>query len=703
MPYTAIFCAANPDDDLGYLRQEFQDIASHFGNIAATGIVHPVINSNAKDTAVANAFLSTADIRIFHFSGHADQGLLWDDGKLDQLNILPTIIGNAAHLKLVFLNGCGTHDLVAKFLNNGASLVIATKTSVFDHIAYKFSSAFYDCLCNKNLSIINAYNAARLRVEEEVKGKLRELAGTDAIDKNSKEYARALKVFIENSEVRRIVKREAPLNLEFAWGVYTREDIQERLRADYESWTVKDPAPIVPIDHREPSFDFIKRLGNSINKLKIGLDVSDPHQELFSRISDTSRLTTAWGANATTDLINNLYRALLIPMKEPFRNLVNFSRDNRNRFGRLDIPLYRELLSLQLNLYDSFVRTAVIVMLSDFMESTIVVGFSENEELKGIYNEAIQANPDLFEMIRQTIDGSNKISKVDFAINVMRGVVSFLKCARQIVKRYCSETEKSDLKKKYEQYLLCFQQFINEYNGNAEGSSLDMAISNSIQEVLITIRNKLYDGSIDNAEAELLRCYCDRAETCLIKLFEDHSYLFIYEIITIGKVEAIKRRDRKVRLVNHEVLTLEGILTPPFEIEYGGEFTENYSVLLVSHRSHIIKYLSLSPFMMNVGPFFEEEISNYFYFNSRNGNVIEYDTIDYNDKSEDSSSTIQISLDSSPAIVDEYDDQTFLTISKEVIELDKKSNDLIVRARRRFAGIRDQFNKLQEQVLSLID
>ncbi len=166
MPYYGILTAANPKGDLEFVNQEFQKLHEYFDPIH--DIVDTIINGNATEAAIFETFLSRSDIRIFHFSGHAGSGNILMDNKVHaDGNILAAMTRYAKHLKLVFLNGCATYDLVDKFLYYGASVVIATKAPVFDKIACDFSTWFYEALCGPDKkSIGDAFDKAR----KEVKG-----------------------------------------------------------------------------------------------------------------------------------------------------------------------------------------------------------------------------------------------------------------------------------------------------------------------------------------------------------------------------------------------------------------------------------------------------------------------------------------------------------------------------------------------------
>lgn len=96
-------------------------------------------------------------ILIFHFSGHADSGrLIFKDGASNAKG-LAGLLGEAQNLKLVFLNGCATHDQVKLLFDNNVKIVIATRGKVNDGIAHEFAETFYKALSDTDYTIKRAF------------------------------------------------------------------------------------------------------------------------------------------------------------------------------------------------------------------------------------------------------------------------------------------------------------------------------------------------------------------------------------------------------------------------------------------------------------------------------------------------------------------------------------------------------------------
>lgn len=116
---------------------------------------------SAKGDKVAKDILRYKEnIVIFHFSGHADSGRLFFRDGVSNPRGIAGLLSAAANLKLVFLNGCATHDQVKLLFDNNIKIVIATKGKVNDGIAKELSHTFYLALSNRDYTIGSAFKYA---------------------------------------------------------------------------------------------------------------------------------------------------------------------------------------------------------------------------------------------------------------------------------------------------------------------------------------------------------------------------------------------------------------------------------------------------------------------------------------------------------------------------------------------------------------
>lgn len=157
----------DPDNPyLQYLQEEYRIIAEAWEAYQKTGS-EKNINVLFPARGSADAAQIDNDIRnfkhrivIFHFSGHAGSGkLLFSDGSA-QAKGLAGLLGEAPNLKIVFLNGCATHDQVKLLFEKNIKAVIATKGKVNDGIAKEFSANFYAAVSTTDYTIKEAFEHA---------------------------------------------------------------------------------------------------------------------------------------------------------------------------------------------------------------------------------------------------------------------------------------------------------------------------------------------------------------------------------------------------------------------------------------------------------------------------------------------------------------------------------------------------------------
>ncbi len=62
----------------------------------------------------------------------------------------------------------------------------------------------------------------------------------------------------------------------FEWAIYQNEKLTAEKRQENENWKLVDETEITPIEHFEPSFDFLKSVGQSVTKPKEDLAEKRP-------------------------------------------------------------------------------------------------------------------------------------------------------------------------------------------------------------------------------------------------------------------------------------------------------------------------------------------------------------------------------------------------------------------------------------------
>ena len=166
---------------LPLLERECREIKSKLEPLAKRGFIKikqiPDLTSDdpeKKSGITTNKFLKLIskfekDIVIFHYGGHANRKSLQFENGLAFSDGLAGIMGSLPNLKLVFLNGCSTKDMVQKMLDRKVPAVIGTSVPIEDKTAVAFAEAFYQALANKyslRHAFVFAYNAIQTLFEE---------------------------------------------------------------------------------------------------------------------------------------------------------------------------------------------------------------------------------------------------------------------------------------------------------------------------------------------------------------------------------------------------------------------------------------------------------------------------------------------------------------------------------------------------------
>ena len=109
--------------------------------------VQKEISENQGVTIFMDMLTQLVDrMTIFHFSGHHGANALKFSDDIFNNQGLIGILNKAPNLKMVFINGCATKEIVDGLTN--VPIVIGTATPVYDHFAMTLSKRFYELLLN---------------------------------------------------------------------------------------------------------------------------------------------------------------------------------------------------------------------------------------------------------------------------------------------------------------------------------------------------------------------------------------------------------------------------------------------------------------------------------------------------------------------------------------------------------------------------
>lgn len=103
-------------------------------------------------------------LALFLYSGHADRDVLLLGDGAAQAGGIAQMLGQCPNLRLVFLNGCSTQGQVARLLEAGVPVVLATSAPVNDRKATFFSIRFFEAL-QQQFTLREAFDMARGALE----------------------------------------------------------------------------------------------------------------------------------------------------------------------------------------------------------------------------------------------------------------------------------------------------------------------------------------------------------------------------------------------------------------------------------------------------------------------------------------------------------------------------------------------------------
>ncbi len=139
------------EDDTVYQTLSARALQQHF-------LLHR--DSYATTEKVAHFLTLYRDnLSLFHYSGHAGEEALLLEAEAARAEGIAHLLGQCPNLQAVVLNGCSTQGQVARLLEAGVPLVIATSAPVGDEKATRFSIRLFQAL-NEFYSLQEAFELA---------------------------------------------------------------------------------------------------------------------------------------------------------------------------------------------------------------------------------------------------------------------------------------------------------------------------------------------------------------------------------------------------------------------------------------------------------------------------------------------------------------------------------------------------------------
>ncbi|MEO6114175.1 MAG: CHAT domain-containing protein [Sphingomicrobium sp.] len=211
-PVVLLAFANDQDDHLENLVRERKSIGEALRGYEDQRFLRLQVEPNAGIDDLFGLFDRFADqVAIFHYAGHADGTALKLElaggaSETAHAGGLAQMLGLSKALKLVFLNGCATHDQVKALLDRGVKAVIATAVPINDTMATEFAQQFYETL-GSGKSIRQSFDAARAKIASRY-GDKREIGEFRSISFGGKAET---------------------VDAALTWGLYTQPDDDETL------------------------------------------------------------------------------------------------------------------------------------------------------------------------------------------------------------------------------------------------------------------------------------------------------------------------------------------------------------------------------------------------------------------------------------------------------------------------------------------
>lgn len=579
MPAQVILAFANDTgDSLKQLQRENETVYGYLNKMDKK-IVNAVQKFPVNLNNLFDEFaVKKADIRVFHFSGHAGQmDLLFQDGKRVAAEGIAALMAYASNVELVFLNGCGTGILIDAFHKAGVKVVIATSRKVFDEEAAEFSIKFYLSLSQMS-TVGEAFEYA-------------------------KAYATSDKQKTDGSERHIATSANEVTTDEFPYGIFYKPQLKEDNSINnnlkdyekYDQWRFDLDETETPDLDYNPCIELLKCIGKKGIVLVKFLNENSPKRddpktvdEEVSQFSSLHRVYTAFldrtqdidhAQDLARTIIDLLPRPLGIIMRQMNATAIEISKKKNS---------YSELLKYQLHFYDVLVKISCFTMLSDLYE---VLQKTKLDEKKKIPYFDAQTYQDILKLL-----SLQEKDVLDY---------NFRELIRNMRQKIIDNESRP---------------FISEYMGPTDGgtdTNLEMAHEIIKFKKIQFNSNQIRGGWVN---------HCKAVEDELCNILNEVYFIMRYNLLVIRNVEAIRWRFSDTRQYDHRITLLRYSNNPERHI-LQNDFTENYSVILVKGLKTIVEFLSLMPFVIDKCVL-DEGSSQLFYYSHWDNNTLIYEGVE---------------------------------------------------------------------------
>lgn len=216
---------------LDALVDEIRAIRNALSGVATTRLYSVEDNPAANREDIFQFFTqSGADIRVFHYAGHARQEAMHIDGG-GHIKGIAELFGlqrenGKQPLQLVFINGCSSAGMVHSLHNAGVGAVIATVCPIGDTSARVLANTFYQTWASEGKNLQFAFEKAVAAVHSTPE------TATVAISiQSSRDFG------FENE----------PYEAQVPWGLYLNPELTAVAQQELLNWQLNPPVQLSPL------------------------------------------------------------------------------------------------------------------------------------------------------------------------------------------------------------------------------------------------------------------------------------------------------------------------------------------------------------------------------------------------------------------------------------------------------------------------
>jgi hypothetical protein len=161
-PFILLAFSNKQDSYLQYLNQECEEIRKILLGLRDR-VDYEILERTTTEGLFNVMSARHNQITVFHYGGHADSLQLELENRPQGITQFVQLLKGMANLQLIFLNGCSTHGMVSKILEQMERdvAVIATATKIDDQRAFDFSKAFYAAFTQESQTLEGAFEMAK--------------------------------------------------------------------------------------------------------------------------------------------------------------------------------------------------------------------------------------------------------------------------------------------------------------------------------------------------------------------------------------------------------------------------------------------------------------------------------------------------------------------------------------------------------------